>query len=132
MVVVAVAEAASGAKASADFTVSEVFGLGGTLQNAITGICPEGSAVVTDGRAVFAGPAGVFTGRKEFDCGAGTTFTLKYQAQTLAGSPTDAGTWQVVGGTGSLTGLKGNGKLVGTFTEAGVDDHYTGTFTIPG
>ena len=33
---------------------------------------------------------------------------------------------------GASRAVKGNGKLIGTFTEAVVADHYTGTFTSPG
>lgn len=130
--VAAVAQASAGQKVAADFTVSEVFtGSPGVLQASIDGVCSADAQVSTEGNAVFTRNVGVFTGIKTFDCGSGNTFMLKYQANTGFGSPTDSGTWQIVGATGDLNGLKGNGKLVGTFTASGVDDHYTGTFTLP-
>jgi hypothetical protein len=97
-------------------------------------VCPAGFAV-SDPVSIVGGGAhgrGAFTFHvvKTMYCDNGDTFKLLVD---VVGSPTAGGT---VGGlaagqgTGGLTGLHGGGSLVGTPTEAGIHDLYTGRLTI--
>ena len=67
----------------------------------------------------------VFNGAKVFACdGGGGGFTLQLNATFGGGGST--GTWAVIDSWGSQAGLNGQGSLVGTPTQAGIDDLYTG------
>jgi hypothetical protein len=42
-----------------------------------------------------------------------STLTIKVNAATVVGSPTDQGGWSVVVGTGAYGGMHGGGNLIG-------------------
>lgn len=68
---------------------------------------------------------GVFSGTKSFICDEGGGFDVRLQA--VFGEAGSVGTWVVTDAWGPLEGLKGSGRLVGTPTEAGIDDTFVGT-----
>ena len=71
--------------------------------------------------------AGSFHLKKTLTCDDGSgSFTIRVNAATVFGSPTDQGGWSVEGGTGAYAGLHGGGSLVGTYTDTGIIDMYTG------
>ena len=94
-------------------------------------LCPDGIAT-TDfhhfgGDFGGHGAAGSFHLTKTLDCEDGSgTFTIRVNAATVFGSPTDQGGWSVASGTGDYEGLVGGGYLVGTYVETGIIDLYTG------
>jgi len=93
-------------------------------------LCPWGTATTDFGH--FGGSAnsraGSFHLTKELTCGDGTgTFTIRVDAATVFGSPTDQGGWSVAGGTGDYANLSGGGSLVGTYVDGGIIDLYTGS-----
>jgi hypothetical protein len=73
-----------------------------------------------------------FSGQKLFDCGTSGTFTLDYQVLHVDCTPTDGGTWTVIGGTGLYAGMTGQGQVTGAYYPApcvesgGIVDSYTG------
>jgi hypothetical protein len=90
-------------------------------------LCEKGTAVSFDFRGAGGGQAGTFHLQKTLTCDDDTgTFTIAVNAATAHGSPTDQGGWSVVGGTGAYVGLHGGGNLVGTYTDTGIIDQYTG------
>jgi hypothetical protein len=93
-------------------------------------LCPSGTAT-TDFHHFGGGPvAGSFHLTKTLDCADGSgSFTIKVNAATVFGSPTDQGGWSVVGGSGTYAGLHGGGSLVGTYVSTGIIDVYTGVVT---
>jgi hypothetical protein len=96
-------------------------------------LCPAGTAT-TYFHHLGGGPGmGVsFHGAKLLDCYDGSgTFVITFNAATHFGSPQDQGGWRVVEGSGDYEGLKGGGNLVGTYTEDGIIDLYTGRVTLP-
>src|SRR5262249_59858987 len=76
---------------------------------ALAMLAPEavGSSAASDG------PISLFSGAKLFDCGASGSFTLAYRVHHYDCSPTDSGTWMIVGGTGVYAGMTGEGLLSG-------------------
>ena len=60
------------------------------------------------------------------------TFQILVDAAGAPSSPGTLGGFAVVGGTGDYTGLRGAGSLVGTGTDVGIMDVYTGRLTIVG
>ena len=97
-----------------------------------SGTTTDQTLVAGNGRAI------TFHNLKTFECADGSgTFTLRIQAKVKPCSPTDAGVWNVAGGTGEYEGLKGTGSLVGTYFPAdcegpeGIDDHLTGVLRLP-
>jgi hypothetical protein len=69
---------------------------------------------------------GTFNGEKVFLCADGESgFVVQLNARFGEGGST--GTWTVVDSWGTLAGLRAGGRLVGTPTDTGLDDTYTGT-----
>ncbi len=87
--------------------------------------CEYGLVSEGRGRAQFNRAHNVFNGAKVFECdgGAGGFTVLLNATFSNDGS---AGTWAVIDSWGTEAGLRGQGKLVGTITETGIDDLYTG------
>jgi len=124
-VVPAAVSAAPGGKVSITINVSdtETFTTTGGI------LCASGTAT-TDFDHFGGGPvAGSFHLTKTLVCDGNPadTFTIRVNAATVFGSPTDQGGWSVAGGTGAYAGLSGGGNLVGTYVENGIIDHYTGS-----
>jgi hypothetical protein len=91
-------------------------------------LCASGTAT-SDFHKFAGGPvAGSFHLTKTLVCGDNpeNTFTIRVDAATVFGSPTDQGGWSVAGGTGAYAGLSGGGNLVGTYVDDGIIDLYTG------
>ena len=91
-------------------------------------LCASGTAT-SDFHKFAGGPvAGSFHLTKTLVCGDNPedTFTIRVDAATVFGSPTDQGGWSVAGGTGAYAGLSGGGNLVGTYVDGGIIDLYTG------
>lgn len=87
----------------------------------------ESGWVSGGGKVLFTPAPGLFLGYKEFDCGDGTGFVVRLNAQFGPGG--SVGTWTVVDSWGSVAGLSGAGKLVGVplpSGEPGVLDIYDG------
>ena len=108
------------------FDVSEDFTTTGGV------LCPSGSALTDPIFAAGFGRMGRGNGTfhliKTLTCDDGTgTFQIKVNAgQTPTGT---IGGFSVVGGTGAYAGLNGGGSLVGTATDVGLTDLYTGRLT---
>ena len=96
-------------------------------------LCPSGTASSFDFR--FAGSehgrAGTFHLKKTLVCSDGTgTLTIRVNAATVFGSPTDQGGWSIVEGTGRYAKANGGGSLVGTYFPGGITDLYTGRISL--
>jgi hypothetical protein len=95
-----------------------------TFESNIGG-CEGGTA--TEGRAMarLMRTHGVFNGQKVFTCSGGEGgFTVHLNAWfTFDGS---IGTWSTISSWGTLAGMQGQGKLVGTVIPGGIDDSYEG------
>lgn len=90
-------------------------------------VCPSGTATTDFHHFGGGGVAGSFHLSKTLTCDDGSgTFTIRVNAATVFGSPTDQGGWSVAGGTGDYAGLKGGGNLVGTYVPDGIIDVYRG------
>jgi hypothetical protein len=108
------------------FDVSEEFTTTGGV------LCPSGTAVTdpvfSAGFGRMGRGAGTFHLIKTLTCDNGSgTFQIKVNV-----GPTPTGTiggFAVVGGTGAYTNLRGGGSLVGTATDGGIFDVYTGQLT---
>lgn len=111
----------------------------GTGEEAFTAsggvVCDEGTA--ESDLSVFTGGGskgrGVFTFHlvKTLTCEDGSgTFQIRVDAATAPRSPGTIGGFAVIGGTGDYVALRGGGSLVGTATDVGIDDRYTGRLTI--
>jgi hypothetical protein len=88
--------------------------------------CEAGTVVDGPGKVHDTPGGGVYNGDKEFTCAGGEAgFTVTLKARF--GEDGSTGSWNVKAGWGQLDGLKGSGSLVGTPTDAGIDDVYTGT-----
>jgi len=93
-------------------------------------LCPSGTATTDFDHFGGGAVAGSFHLTKTLDCVDGSgSFTIKVNAATVFGSPTDRGGWSVAGGTGTYAGLHGGGNLVGTYVPTGIIDVYTGAVT---
>ena len=101
--------------------------------------CPTAVAVDLRGKFVETRPEhGVFIGIRDFRCGDGSGFVVRLTANIGVG-PGSLGSWSIVDSYGALEGMRGSGKLVGTFFDSdgddepdGIDDHYTGMVTLTG
>ena len=91
--------------------------------------CDQGD-VYSDGKVVFPRPHGNFVGYKLFDCGGGTGFLVRLNAQFFYDGSGSVGTWTVVDAWGSLAGMSGAGKLIGEAVDDGIIDNYFGTVTL--
>ena len=94
-----------------------------------TGIpgCASGFVATGDNTTLFPRRHGVFAGDKVFDCGGGTGFVVRLNA-LFSYSGGSIGTWSIVASWGTLAGLQGSGKLVGTSTGPdSILDVYDGT-----
>jgi hypothetical protein len=99
------------------------------------------SASVTDlsnDKNLGPGTRAEFSGVKEFTCSGGGMIDIQYDVTWTVCSPSNHGTWQIVGGTGTYNALSGQGQLVGTYypgpcldpsNSGGIYDRYTGTIT---
>ena len=116
--------AAGAAGTPTEFLVHTAFGGSSPFESTLDG-CESG--VVSEGRTQLQIRRGhnVFNGAKVFECAGGAGgFTVQLNATFNNDGST--GTWSIVDTWGSEAGLKGQGKLVGTITGAGIDDLYTG------
>ncbi|HVA87737.1 MAG TPA: hypothetical protein VNF73_15640 [Candidatus Saccharimonadales bacterium] len=108
----------------------EVVGSTETFSTTGGTLCPSGTAVSFNFHFAGGNRAGSFHLDKTLTCDDGSgSFTIHVDAATVFGSPTDQGGWSVAGGTGAYASLAGGGNLVGTYTEAGINDLYTGRVT---
>lgn len=94
-------------------------------------LCPSGTAVTDPIYVAGFGRqgrgAGTFHLIKTLTCDDGSgTFQILVNAGTAPNSSGTVGSFVVVGGTGAYTDLQGAGSLIGTFTEDGIIDVYTG------
>ena len=88
--------------------------------------CETGTVVEGAGGSHFTPWGGVFVGVKEFTCDSGVGgFDLRVTARF--GEPGSTGTWTLIEGRGAYEGVKASGSLVGTITDIGIDDRYTGS-----
>jgi hypothetical protein len=107
------------------FGVSEDFTTSGGV------LCPSGTAatdpVFVAGFGAQGRGAGTFHLIKTLTCDDGSgTFQILVNAGSSPNSSGTVGGFSVVGGTGDYTGLRGGGSLVGTYTDDGIIDVYTG------
>jgi hypothetical protein len=108
--------AAAGSGTSVAFAANNQFGGPQTIVSSSIPGCATGTVADTSGpTAAFDGPISLFSGAKLFDCGAAGTFTLAYGALHYDCSPTDGGTWMIIGGTGLYAGMTGQGLVSGTY-----------------
>ena len=116
--------AAGAARTATSILVHTAFGGSSPFESTLAG-CASGLASDGRGHVQFNRAHNVFNGAKVFDCaGAAGGFTVQLNATFSDDGST--GTWAIVDGWGSQAGLKGQGTLVGTITDAGIDDLYTG------
>jgi hypothetical protein len=113
------------------FDVSEEFTATGGV------ICESGTAVTDPvfvaGFGRMGRGVGTFHLIKTLTCADGSgMFRILVNAATAPSSPGTLGGFTVVGGTGDYAGLRGAGSLVGTGTDVGIMDVYTGKLTIVG
>jgi hypothetical protein len=117
--------------AAGETTITIDVNSAGETFTATGGVVCSGGTATTDFHhfgGSQAGAAGSFHLTKTLECTDGSgTFTIRVNAATVLGSPTDQGGWAVVGGTGEYVGLKGGGNLVGTYYDDGIIDVYTGS-----
>jgi len=134
---VVAASPVSAAPVGIDVTISETIPLTtGTLTDGSIPACTSPTVTTFDATATTYGSLQVFRGVKEFDCGGGDTFTLRYAAATSGCAAYDFGFWRVTGGSGEFDGLRGRGVLIGSYTldgepgdacnNNGIDDRYIG------
>ena len=136
---VAAAPAGAAPPTAVDFTIEETLEVSEGFLKAGDSIPNCESPVVTTENFRLGGGGDVrtFAGDKVFTCASGDTFTLSFNARVRDCSATDSGSWRVTGGTGAFAGLRGNGRLVGTYVggnscgPTGIDDNYTGRFFLP-
>jgi hypothetical protein len=127
--------AAPAAAAGATNTTIEITGIAGVETFTTTGglLCPDGTSenfFENFGGSPFS-HAGTFHGYKTLTCNDGSgTFSITYDAGTVWGSPQDQGGWKVIGGTDDYASLQGGGNLVGTYTDDGIIDLYTGRVSL--
>jgi hypothetical protein len=94
-------------------------------------LCPSGTATTDFHHFGGGGAAGSFHLTKTLTCADGSgTFTIRVNAATVFGSPTDQGGWAVIEGTGDYATLRGGGNLVGTYQGDGIVDLYTGSVAL--
>ena len=88
--------------------------------------CESGEVANAAGGAHFTPRGGSFAGIKEFICEGGEAgFTVRLTARFGEGG--SFGHWTLESTWGELEFIEGgSGSLVGTPTELGIDDHYTG------
>ena len=93
-------------------------------------LCPSGTATTDFHHLGGRDVAGTFHLTKTLVCADGSgSFTIRVNAATVFGSPTDQGGWSVVGGDGAYAHLHGGGSLVGTYVPNGIIDLYKGVVT---
>lgn len=103
-----------------DFS-SEVSAFEGNIPGCETGTVVEGT-----GGPHFTPWGGSFAGVKEFTCAGGVGgFDVRLKARF--GELGSTGSWNIIDAWGAYEGVKASGSLVGTYTEIGVDDRYTGS-----
>ena len=89
-------------------------------------ICAVGDITTDEDDVHVGGAAGTFHGIKALTCPDGT-FRITFDVGTHFGTPQDQGGWRVIDGTGKYSHMTGGGNLVGTFTDFGITDVYTGS-----
>jgi hypothetical protein len=88
--------------------------------------CSSGTAVATDNRQTGNRTA-VFHVDRTFTCADGSgTLSISLDAVFQNRQGGTVGGWRIVGGTGAYAGAVGAGHIVGTGTDVGIDDLYTG------
>jgi hypothetical protein len=104
----------------------EVFAGGPNLFESNIPGCESGEVVNGAGGAHFTPRGGSFAGIKEFTCEGGEAgFTVLLTARFGEGG--SSGHWTLKSTWGELESITGgSGSLVGTPTDLGIDDHYTG------
>jgi len=126
-----VAPVASAAPATTVIRIAVVFDVSEDFTASGGVVCDSGTAVTDPIVARGFGAKGLGVGTfhlvKTLICADGSgTFQILINAATAPSSPGTLGGFAVIGGTGDYTGLRGAGSLVGTGTETGIDDVYTG------
>lgn len=129
-----VAPIASAAPATTVIQIHIVFGVSEEFTASGGVVCDAGTAVTDPivARGFRGNGAGVGTFHlvKTLICADGSgTFQILVNAATAPPSPGTLGGFVVVGGTDDYAGLRGAGSLVGTGSETGIDDVYTGRLT---
>ncbi len=125
---------ASAATQTTVIQIHNVFGVTETFTTNGGILCASGTSV-TDPISFAGGGAqgrGVFTFHltKTLTCTDGSgSFQILVNAATAPSSPGTLGGFAVKGGTGAYATLQGAGSLVGTNTDVGIDDVYTGRLT---
>lgn len=131
------APAASAAAPPTTIRIEIVFGVSEDFTTSGDVLCPSGTAltdpVYVAGFGSKGRGAGTFHLIKTLTCDDGSgTFQILVNAGS---SPTSSGTvggFAVIGGTGAYANLRGGGSLVGTYTNDGITDVYTGRLMNPG
>ncbi len=130
LLAIAVTPVAAGTRTAVSITVATVFDevpddfTATGIPGCSAGLTSEGGANVR-----FTPVTGVFAGFKVFDCGGGTGFVLRLNARF--GPDGSVGSWSVVDAWGSVAGMSGAGKLIGTpIPGGGITDDYVGTVTL--
>ena len=118
-------------------TIDVVFGVSEDFTASGGVICESGTAVTDPvfvaGFGRMGRGVGTFHLIKTLTCDDGSgTFQILVNAAGAPSSPGTLGGFAVVGGTGDYTGLRGAGSLVGTGTDVGIIDVYTGMLRIVG
>jgi hypothetical protein len=87
--------------------------------------CETGTVVNGESKTHFTPWGGVFVGVKEFTCDSGAGgFDVRLNARF--GEFGSRGAWTLIDAWGAYEDVRAAGSLVGTITEMGIDDHYTG------
>ena len=118
-------------------TIDVVFDVAETFTATGGVICDSGTAVTDPvfvaGFGRMGRGVGTFHLVKTLTCDDGSgTFKLLVDAAAAPSSPGTLGGFAVGRGTGDYTGLRGGGSLVGTATDGGIIDVYTGNLRIVG
>lgn len=109
-----------------DVVAHETFGPEPNVFESTIPGCETGTVVNGDSKTQFTPWGGIFVGIKEFTC-AGDVGGFDVRLNARFGELGSTGTWTIVDAWGAYEGAKGSGTLVGTPTETGIDDRYTGS-----
>jgi hypothetical protein len=125
--------ASAAAQPTTTISIDIVFGDAGSEDFTTSGgvLCASGTAVTDPVFVAGFGRQGrgaaTFHLIKTLTCADGSgTFQIRVNAGSSPNSAGTIGGFSVVGGTGAYTGLHGGGSLVGTYTDVGIIDVYTG------
>ena len=109
-------------------TIDANFQTGVETFSASGGFCASGTSGTSNLAIVGGGHGLTFHLDKTLTCDDGSgSLVIAVNAATHAAHPEDQSGWAVMGGTGRWAAASGGGNLVGTYTDTGVIDQYTGS-----